>query len=81
MSYTVKSGDTLSFIAKRFGTTVEALVASNGIADKDKIYVGQTINIPENKPNNTACYNALITCLEAIESLPEFKALEGWLNG
>jgi len=32
-SYTVKPGDTLSGLAKTFGTTVDALAGSNGIAD------------------------------------------------
>jgi LysM repeat protein len=41
--YTVKSGDTLSKIARQFGTTVNALVALNGIAHPDRIAVGTTI--------------------------------------
>lgn len=46
MNYVIQPGDTLSAIAARFGTTVAALVAANGIADPDKIIVGVTINIP-----------------------------------
>lgn len=41
--YTVKSGDTLSGIAQRYGTTVSALVNKNGIKNPDVIYVGQKI--------------------------------------
>lgn len=44
-TYTVKSGDTLSGIAAKYGTTVDNLVAKNGIKDKNKIYVGQTLKI------------------------------------
>lgn len=33
------------------------------------------------KPNNTQMYNAFITCLSALEELPEFKTLEGILYG
>lgn len=44
-TYTVKSGDTLSEIAKQFGTTVDNLVSKNGIKDKNKIYVGQVLKI------------------------------------
>lgn len=40
---TVQPGDTLSQIAKDNGTTVEALVEANGIADPNRIYVGQEI--------------------------------------
>jgi len=42
-TYTVKSGDTLSGIAKNLGTTVSALAKKNGIADVNKIYAGQKI--------------------------------------
>jgi LysM repeat protein len=41
--YTVKSGDTLSKIARQFGTTVNALVALNGIANPDQIAAGTTL--------------------------------------
>lgn len=45
---TVKSGDTLSAIAKANGTTVSALMKANpGITDANKIYAGQTISIPK----------------------------------
>lgn len=44
--YTVKSGDTLSGIAAKYGTTYQKLASYNGIADPDKIYPGQKITIP-----------------------------------
>lgn len=44
-TYTVVAGDTLGEIATRFGTTVEALVASNGLADANTIYVGQVLKV------------------------------------
>lgn len=44
--YTIKAGDTLSKIAKKYKTTVSALVEANGIKDKNKIYAGQKIKIP-----------------------------------
>ena len=43
--YTIQSGDCLSVIAERFGTTVNNLVALNGIANPDIIYAGQTIRV------------------------------------
>lgn len=45
--YTVKKGDTLSGIAKKYNTTVEAIMRANPqIKDANKIYVGQVIQIP-----------------------------------
>lgn len=45
-THTVKSGDSLSAIAKKYGTTVQVLVDLNGIKDKNLIYVGQKIKLP-----------------------------------
>ena len=43
--YVVKKGDTLTYIAKLYNTTVDKLVEINGIKDKNKIEVGQYIKI------------------------------------
>lgn len=43
--YTVQPGDTLSGIARRFGTTVEKLAKLNGIRNPDRINVGQQLRI------------------------------------
>lgn len=45
--YTVVSGDTLSKIAKKYGTTYQKLAAYNGISNPNKIHVGQKIKIPQ----------------------------------
>lgn len=44
-TYTIQSGDTLSGIAGRFGTSVAHLVTLNGIENPDLIYAGDTIRI------------------------------------
>lgn len=44
-TYTVRSGDTLSAIAARYGTTYQNLAAINGIADPNKIYPGQVLRL------------------------------------
>ncbi len=41
--YIVQSGDTLSKIARKLGTTVNDLVAKNSISNPDKIFLNQTI--------------------------------------
>lgn len=43
--YTVRSGDTLSGIASRYGTTWQKLQAMNGISNPNKIYAGQRIRV------------------------------------
>ena len=44
--YIVKKGDTLWQIAKRYGSTVEDIVRTNGIEDENVIQVGQKLFIP-----------------------------------
>ena len=44
-TYVVKSGDTLTKIAKLYNTTVEKLVEINKISNPNLIYIGQTIKI------------------------------------
>ncbi len=44
--YTVQFGDSLSSIAVRFGTTVNALMQANGIWNPNRVLVGQTLCIP-----------------------------------
>ncbi|WP_235939954.1 lytic transglycosylase domain-containing protein [Occultella kanbiaonis] len=45
-SYTVTSGDTVSRIAARHGTTVSAIVSANGLDSRALIRIGQTLTIP-----------------------------------
>ena len=48
--YQVKVGDCLSVIAKRYGTTVEALCRFNKIGNPDKLIAGSRIFVPYTKP-------------------------------
>jgi len=45
-THTVVAGDTLFAISRRYGTTVEALVAANNIINGNIIVVGQVLNVP-----------------------------------
>lgn len=48
ISYTVQSGDTLSSIASRYGTTVQELVDMNGLSNPNLIYPGEVLRIATN---------------------------------
>lgn len=51
--YVVKSGDTLSGIASKYGTTYQKLAAYNNISNPNKISVGQKIKIPKGSTTQT----------------------------
>jgi LysM repeat protein len=44
--HVVAWGETLFSIARRYGTSVEAISAANGIVDPTHIYAGQQLTIP-----------------------------------
>ena len=46
---TVKSGDTLGVIAKRFETTVDDFMRANSMSDANKLKVGQTLIVPRKR--------------------------------
>ena len=46
ITYKIRRGDTLSQIARRYGTTVAALAQLNGISNPNRIYAGQVLQIP-----------------------------------
>ena len=48
IEYTVQSGDTLSAIARKYGTTVQELVDINNIQNPDLIYPGEKLRILTN---------------------------------
>jgi peptidoglycan DL-endopeptidase LytF len=52
-TYTIVAGDTLSSIAKRFGTTVETLRTENKLTS-DLLRIGQTLLLPTNTTATTA---------------------------
>lgn len=54
MNYTIQSGDTLSTLARRFGTTVQAIAQANGITDPNRIRAGQTLQLPEAPGTNAS---------------------------
>jgi LysM repeat protein len=47
IKYTVQPGDTLSSISAKFGVSMEAIIAANGLKNPNAIYVGQVLTIPK----------------------------------
>jgi len=45
-TYTVKSGDTISIIARNFGTTLDSILFANPDIDSDNLQIGQQIIVP-----------------------------------
>lgn len=74
-TYTIQPGDSLSSIARRFGTSYTAIAAANGIANPNLIFVGQVLSInggtvptnppPTNNPAPSVPNSAPITGFEA----------------
>lgn len=50
-AYTVKQGDTLSAIARKYNTTYQVLAEYNSISNPNLIYPGQVIKIPQEQKN------------------------------
>jgi len=51
--YTVRRGDTLSGVALRFGTSVRSLKAYNNIGRRNRIYIGQVLQLPKGRSRPT----------------------------
>ena len=66
-NYTIVSGDTLSKIAKRFGTTYQELARINGISNPNIIHVGQVIKVP----NSNSFYNPIPQPINKPTSNPQ----------
>ena len=56
MIYTVKSGDTLSAIASRYGSNINNIATLQPIKNKDRISVGQTLYIPVGVKQSSRTY-------------------------
>ncbi len=67
-TYTVVSGDSLSAIADRLGTTVDALMSANGLTSND-LSVGQVLKIPTSS-NSTSGATASPTASRTKTATP-----------
>ena len=68
-TYTVKKGDTLSAIAKQYGTTYQEIAKANGISNPNLIYAGQTLNIGGD--NSSATQSAATSTQSTTPTQPQ----------
>jgi len=74
-SYSIKSGDTLSQIAKKQGTTLKALLAANpNIKDANKIRVGQKIKLGSPVKNRKSVYQGMTQKQMADMAMPKKRS-------
>ena len=72
--YTVKSGDTLSAIAKKYGTTVDAIAKENNISNPNLIHVNQSLKIGEAAAGGTASGGS--SSAPAVDPMAGYKYTE-----
>jgi LysM repeat protein len=76
--YTVKSGDSLSTIARTYGTTTAILAQANNITNVSRIYVGQKLRIPGvSAPAGTATTTGRVYVVQAGDSLSKIAVKYG----
>lgn len=68
--YTIKSGDTLSGIAKKYGTTVAKLAELNNISNVNMIIAGETIIVSGSTPAKTTSSTAKVVATNTIKVGP-----------
>ncbi|HEX4865082.1 MAG TPA: LysM peptidoglycan-binding domain-containing protein [Acidimicrobiales bacterium] len=80
VGYRVLSGDTLSRIAARFGTTVGALASANHITNPNLIFAGQVLSVPSASGGAASPVNGSYTVV-AGDTLSAIAARFGTTTG
>ena len=76
-SYTVKSGDTLSAIAKEKNTTVDAIAKKNKISNVNLITVGQVLEIEDDKATTNTTEQASTSKANTGQATTTVSASDG----
>lgn len=71
-TYTVRSGDTLSSIAAKFGTSYQTLASLNGISNPNIIYAGQVLRV-----NGSASTGSVYYTVRAGDNLSNIASRYG----
>ena len=76
-SYTVKSGDTLSAIAKEKNTTVDAIAKKNKISNVNLITVGQVLEIEDSNATNKTSEQTTTSKTDTTQATTTVSASDG----
>lgn len=76
-SYTVKSGDTLSAIAKEKNTTVDAIAKKNKISNVNLISVGQVLEIEDANTTHKTTEQATTSQIDTTQATTTISASDG----
>ena len=76
-SYTVKSGDTLSAIAKEKNTTVDAIAKKNKISNVNLISVGQVLEIEDSNTTQKTTEQATTSKTDTTQATTTVSASDG----
>lgn len=76
-SYTVKSGDTLSAIAKEKNTTVDAIAKKNKISNVNLITVGQVLEIEDVNATNKTSEQATTSKTDTTQATTSVSTSDG----
>ncbi len=66
--YVIKSGDTLTRIAKNHGVTVSDIMTANNLSDADKIITGKVIKIPLTEESSSSSWVSTRLSLNLVEA-------------
>lgn len=66
--YVIKSGDTLTRIAKSYGVTVSDIMTANNLSDADKIITGKVIKIPLTEESSSSSLVSTRLSLNLVEA-------------
>ena len=75
-TYTVKKGDTLSAIAKQYGTTYQQIAKDNNISNPNLIYTGQKLNIGGSTPSSNTQKTNNVSEKPTTKTNPTFDGVD-----